>query len=186
MSNVSLYVAIVTAAAGVAGGSIPSIANAIRDGRKAKRDQRDRQTETERQACLDLLAAASELRARVANAADGHGDELDARLAQIRDLEATIHVHAASIAFLTPEDLAQPAARVADAASRLVKSTEEKVDRNAKQMVERPGFQELDDSVTDFQDSAVKYTRARASGRSRSGPAGPRRPRADEGVARDQ
>jgi hypothetical protein len=186
MSDVSLYVAITTAVAGVAGGSIPAIVNAIRDGRRAKRAQRNRQIETEQRACLDLLAAASELRARVANAADGHGDELDTRLAQIRDLEATIHVHAASIAFLTPEGLAQPAARVADAASRLVKSTEEKVDRNAKQIVERPSFQELDDRVTDFQDSAVKYTRARASGRSRSVPAGPQLPRADDAAARDQ
>ncbi|HEY4851499.1 MAG TPA: hypothetical protein VII22_11925, partial [Streptosporangiaceae bacterium] len=88
MSDVSLYVAVITAAAGVAGGSIPSVTSVIRDGRQAKRDQQNHQTETERQACLDLLAAASELRARVANAADCHGDEIDARLAQIRDLEA--------------------------------------------------------------------------------------------------
>jgi hypothetical protein len=187
MSDVSLYVAVITAAAGVAGGSIPSITNVIRDGRQAKRDQQNHQTETERQACLDLLAAASELRARVANAADCHGDELDARLAQIRDLEATIHVHAASIAFLTPEDLAKPADRVAGAASRLVKSAEEKVVKPAKQMVERPDFKELDDSVKDFQDSAVKSTRARAaSGRSRSAPARPEQPHADDVVARDQ
>jgi hypothetical protein len=159
MSDVSLYVA---AAAGVAGGSIPAIVNAIRDGRRAKREQRNRQIETERQACLDLLAAASELRARVASAASCHGDEIDARLEHIRDLEAAIHIHAASIAFLTPEDVAQPAGSVADAASRLVKSTEEKVDRNAKQLVEPPSSQELDDSVRDFQDSAVKYTRARS------------------------
>jgi len=162
MTDVSLYVAVITAAAGVAGGSIPSITNAIRDGHQAKRDQRNRQAEAERQVCLDLLAAASELRARVANAAACHGDELDARLAQIRDLEATIHVHAARIAFLTPENLAQPADRVADAASRLVKSAEAKVAKTAKEMVERPDFKELDDSVKDFQDSAVKGTRARA------------------------
>jgi hypothetical protein len=187
MTDVSLSVAMITAAAGVAGGSIPSITNAIRDGRQAKRDQRNRQTEAERQVCLDLLAAASELRARVANAAACHGDELDARLAQIRDLEATIHVHAASIAFLAPENLAKPADRVADAASRLVKSAEGKVAKTAKEMVERPDFQELDDSVKDFQDSAVKSTRARAaSGRFRSARARPGRPHADDVVARDQ
>jgi hypothetical protein len=187
MSDVSLYVAITTAAAGVAGGSIPSITNAIRDGRRAKRDQRNREIETERQACLDLLAAASELRARVASAADCHGDEIDARLEHIRDLEATIHVHAASIAFLTPEKLAQPANRVADAARRLVKATEETVDKAAKQMVERPGFEELDESVKDFRDSAVQDIWGRAaSGRPRSAQAGPRQPHADDGAARDQ
>ncbi len=187
MTDVSLYVAAITAAAGIGGAAIPAIAVLIRDVKQADRDRRDRQAETKRQACLDLLRAASELRARVANTADYHGDEIGARLAQIRESEAAIHLSAAGVALLTPKNLAEPAARVASAASRLVMSAEEKVDKDAKQLVTRPKFEEFDKSVTAFQDTAVDDVRARAvSGRSRSARAGHEQAHADDVVGRDQ
>jgi ParB-like chromosome segregation protein Spo0J len=159
MTDVPLYVAAITAAAGIGGAALPSLVTIIRDVKQAGRDRRDRQAETKRQACLDLLRAASELRARVANTADYHGDEIGARLAQIRESEAAIHLSAAGVALLTPEELADPAARVARAASRLVMSAEEMVDVAAKQMVARPDFEEFDKSVTAFRDKAVDDAR---------------------------
>jgi ParB-like chromosome segregation protein Spo0J len=100
------------------------------------------------------------LRARVANTADYHGDEIGDRLAQIRESEAAIHLHAAAVALLAPENLAEPADLVARAATRLVMAAEEKVDPNAKQMVTKPDFKEFDKSVEAFRDKAVADARA--------------------------
>jgi ParB-like chromosome segregation protein Spo0J len=160
MTDVPIYVAVITAAAGVGGAALPSVATIIRDVKQAGRDRHDRQAETKRQACLDLLGAASELRARVANTADYHGDEIGDRLAQIRESEAAIHLHAAAVALLAPENLAEPADLVARAATRLVMAAEEKVDPNAKQMVTKPDFKEFDKSVEAFRDKAVADARA--------------------------
>lgn len=160
MTDVPLYVAAITAAAGVGGAALPSLATIIRDVKQADRDRRDRQAETKRQTCLDLLRAASELRAHVTNTADYYGVEMGARLAQIRESEAAIHLSAAAVALLAPENLAEHAARVARAASRLVMSAEEKVDVNAKALVTRPDFEEFNQSVSAFQDKAVDDLRA--------------------------
>lgn len=189
MTDVPLYVAAITAAAGIGGAALPSLATIIRDVKQAGRDRRDRQAEARRQACLELLRAASELRARVANTADCHGDEIAARLAQIRESEAAIHLSAAGVALLTPEELAEPADRVARAASRLVMFAEQQVDKAAKQMITRPDFGELDKCVTAFQNKAVDDARARGRDtrrRFRFAPARPRQAHADDVVARDQ
>jgi hypothetical protein len=187
MTDVPLSVAAVTAAAGVGGAAIPSIATIIRDVRQAGRDRRDRQAELKRQACLDLLRSASELRARVANTADYHGAEIGARMAQIRESEAAIHLYAAGVALLAPSTLAEPAAHVAGAASRLVESAEAQVNTTAMQMVSRPDSADLDSSVTAFQHSAINDARARrAKRRSRSAPTESEQPGVGGVEAQDQ
>jgi hypothetical protein len=187
MSDVSLYVAAITAAAAVGGAAVPAIVTITRDVRQAGLERRDRQDELKRQACLDLLRSASELRARVANTADYHGDEIGARMAQIRESEAVIHLNAAGVALLTPGNLAEPAARVARAASRLVESAAAAVDMTLMQMVSRPDFADLDSSVTAFQRSAINDARARmARSRSRSAPTESEQPGAGGAEARDQ
>jgi hypothetical protein len=92
MPDVSIYVAIITAAAGVLGATIPQVAMYRRDTRQAEWDRRDRRAETKRQACLDLLRAAGQLRTRVADAAQYHGDEMRGKLAAVRKSAAAVEL----------------------------------------------------------------------------------------------
>ena len=155
MPDVPLYVAAITAAAGVAGAAIPAIAVIIRDVRQAERDRRERRAEAKRQACLDLLRAAGELRTRVANAAEYHGPEMGSLLAGIRECEAAVRLHAVSVALLAPEKLTEPAAQLADAAGRLVAVTERNTNIDRGVMVPRPEFTGLDEKLTAFRRTVV-------------------------------
>src|SRR5216683_915362 len=140
MPDVPLYVAAITAAAGVAGAAIPAIAVIIRDVRQAERDRRERRAEAKRQACLDLLRTAGELRTRVANTLQDPGDQIGARLAEIRESEGAVHLHAAGVALLAPGKLAGPAARDTDRRSITIRP---------------PDFSGLDESVAAFRRTAV-------------------------------
>jgi hypothetical protein len=155
MPDVPLYVAAITAAAGVAGAAIPAIAVIIRDVRQAERDRRERRAEAKRQACLDLLRAAGELRTRVANAAEYHGAEMSGLLAGIRECEAAVRLNAVSVALLAPGKLADSAEKVADAASRLAMFVADNTDKHAGEMLVKPNFAKLDESVEDFSRTAV-------------------------------
>jgi hypothetical protein len=99
--DVSIYVALITAGAGVAGAAVPQIAAVARDVRLAERDRRERRADTLRQACLKLLRAAGDLRTQVANAALYRGGEMGAQLAKITSSSATVQLHAASTRYLS-------------------------------------------------------------------------------------
>jgi hypothetical protein len=116
MPEVSVYVAVVTAAAAVAAAAVSQIPIYVRDVRQAGQDRRELHAETRRQACLDLLSAAEDLRTSVANAVDYHGEEMSARLAEVRNVAATVQVHAARIELLVPGTLAAAAERLASVA----------------------------------------------------------------------
>jgi hypothetical protein len=163
MPDVPLYVAAITAAAGVAGAAIPAITILIRDVRQAERDRRERSVEAGRQACLDLLRAASEVRTRVANAADYHGNEMGARLAEIRECDAATQLHAVSVALLAPEKLTEPAALLADAAGGLVAVAEQNTNIDRGVMVPRPGFTELDEELKAFRRIVMANAAERAT-----------------------
>jgi hypothetical protein len=155
MPDVSIYVALIAAGAGVVGATIPQIAILVRDGRQAERDRRDRGAETRRQACLDLLRAAGELRTRVANAAEYHGTEMGARLAEIRESEAAVRLNAVSVALLVPRKLTEPAEELAEIARRLVAVTERDTDLDLGVRAGQPNFAELDRGVAAFRRAAV-------------------------------
>jgi hypothetical protein len=152
MPDVSIYVAVITAVAGVGGASVPSVAILVRDARQAKRDRGERRAEAKRLACLDLLGAAGELRTRLANAAEYHGKEIDSQLAGIRESEAAVQLHAVNVALLAPEKLAEPAEQLATAASRLTTTATavENIDPQQGQMRRRPDFTGLDENVAAF------------------------------------
>jgi hypothetical protein len=155
MPDVPIYVAAITAAAAVAGATVPAITILIRDVRQAERDRRERSTEAGRQACLDLLRAAGELRMRVANAADYHGNEMATRLAEIRECDAATQLHAVSVALLALEKLTEPAAQLADAAGQLVAVAERNTNIDRGVMVPRPEFTELDEELRAFRRTVV-------------------------------
>jgi hypothetical protein len=159
MPDVSVYVAVVSAGAGVAGAAIPQIAFVVRDVRQAERDRHERRAEAKRKACLDLLRSAGELRTQVANAAQYHGDEMGTRLADIRKYAAAAQLHAVNVALLAPRKLAEPAQRLAAAASRLAAAAADGTDLRVNEMIRPPDFTELDETFTTFQKIAVADAR---------------------------
>lgn len=155
MPEVSIYVALITAGAGATGAAIPQIATVVRDVRQADRDRHERRVETRRQACLDLLHAASDLRTQVANAAQYHGSDMGARLAEIRKCAAAVQLHAVSVALLAGESLDDPAERLAAAAMDLAAAAVHNADMSLNQMVSCPDLSEFDGSVKAFRLRAV-------------------------------
>jgi hypothetical protein len=163
MPDVSVYAALIAGAAGVSGAAVPAFTLFIQNVRQAGRDRRDRSAEAGRQACLDLLRAAGELRMRVANAADYHGTEMAARLAEIRECDAAAQLHAVSVALLAPKKLTEPAAQLAAAAGRLVAVTEQSTNLDRGLIVPRPGFAELDEELTAFRRTVVANVAGQAT-----------------------
>jgi hypothetical protein len=159
MPEVSLYVAVITAAAGVIGAAVPQVTVLMRDSRQAERDRRERVADTRRQACIDLLGAAGDLRTAVANAADYHGAEMTARLAEIRTLAAAVQIHAANVELLAPVPLGDPAAELARAAEKFAVQAGENTNLELEQMVSAPDPSELGAATDAFRAQAVADVR---------------------------
>lgn len=155
MPDVSLYVAAITAGAALLGGSISLVPVYLRDIRQARQDRRDRHADTRRQACIDLLGAAEELLTTVANAADYHGEEMPARLGQIRTLAAAVQIHTANIELLAPGTFAGPADALAKAAGRFATQAAASTDLKLNQMVTAPDPTELAEAIEAFRAQAV-------------------------------
>lgn len=157
MTDVALSVAVVTAATGIIAASVPQVASMVSDARQARRDQRASQAKDLRQACLDILGATGDLRTRVDNAAQVHGDEMAARLAEIRSAAAAVQLHAVGVALLAPGELAGPGQALADAAARLALATAGSTDKVAQELLCPPQFTELDDAAAAFREAAVAH-----------------------------
>jgi hypothetical protein len=149
MADVSIYVALITGATGAVGAAIPQIATVLRDSRQAKRDRSDRSVNARQEACVALLRAAADLRTRVANATMYQGDEMLARLAEIRSCAAAVEVRAASVGYLD-KTLAEPAADAASAATRLAAAAVQTTDMDLHAMPEGPDLTLFDQRVEDF------------------------------------
>ena len=65
VTDVSIYVALITGGAGALGAATPQLATVLRDSRQAGRDRRERGVNARRQAYVELLGAAADLRTRV-------------------------------------------------------------------------------------------------------------------------
>jgi hypothetical protein len=184
MADVSVYVALISAGAAVAGATISQFASAIRDSRQAKRDRQERYEDATLQACVQLLEAAGELRAQVENNFEYHGDEMAARLAQVRQYAGATQVHAASVALQVPEKLGGLAEQVAAAASRLALVTAEKTNLRLGGMDELPNFGELDDNVKAFRRDAITDIRRGARSVNQQPPRLPKVRRRQRGIGR--
>jgi hypothetical protein len=169
MPDVSIYVAVITAAAGLAGATIPQVTILARDARQAERDRRERRADARRQACLDLLGAAGDLRTSVMSTALYHGPEIAQRLADVEAGSAAVNLHAVNVALLAP-DLSGPAERLAQAARDLALMTRRNTDVDGnQQMTSPPEFTELDDCVGILGASAVASARTPGGDRDRLG-----------------
>jgi len=74
MTDVPIYVAVITAVAGLLGALIPQASLVMREVRQAEKDRRERFATATRDACVDLLRAAGELRTLVENIRSYRGD----------------------------------------------------------------------------------------------------------------
>jgi len=159
MPDVSIYVAVITAAAGLVGATIPQFTILARDARQAERDRRERRADARRQACLDLLGAAGDFRTSVMSTALYHGPEIAQRLADVEAGSAAVNLKAVSVALLAP-DLSGPAQQLAQAARDLALVTRRNTDVDGnQQMTSPPDFTGLDDRIGALGASAVASAR---------------------------
>ena len=109
------YMCVITAAAGLIGALIPQAALVIREVRQAERDRRERFVTATRDACVDLLRAAGELRTLVENIRSYRGDAsgMRARVEEVLNYAEATRLHAANVSLLVPGRLATPADKVA-------------------------------------------------------------------------
>jgi hypothetical protein len=159
MTDVSIYIALISAGAGVAGAGISPVAQAYKDGRQRSRDRAERQATAMRQACVDLLRAAGELRTQVANNRSYHGTDMATRLEEVRRLAVATQVHAAEVEMLAPTATAELAGKLATSGGELADWTVRHTNLQLGVLAEDPPYRELDDRLADFRAQAVRDVR---------------------------
>jgi hypothetical protein len=159
MTDVPIYVAVITAAAGLIGALIPQAALVIREVRQADKDRRERFATATREACVDLLRTAGELRTLVENIRSYRGDAsgMRARVAEVQSRAEATRLHAASVSLLVPARLATPANTVAAVARALAEDVVQNTNLDRGVSIGFADTQALDTSITEFRDEAVKY-----------------------------
>jgi hypothetical protein len=157
--EVSLYVAVITAAAGVVGAAAAQIPGVVRDIRLAGQERRERNAGHRVQACLDLLSAAGDLRTQVRNASQYHGEKMGDLLAEIRKSAAAVQLHAARVELLMPKALAAPADQLAEAAEKFADAAVTATDMAHGQMTREPERTEFDQATETFREQAVNEIR---------------------------
>jgi len=81
------------------------------------------------------------------------------RLERIRQLDADSALHADEVALLVPASIADSAAILAAAVSRLATSTQANVKSDLAASIREPDFVELDSCITDFSARVVNYVK---------------------------
>ncbi len=153
MTDVSIYVALITGATGAIGAATPQIATVWRDSHQARLDRQERGENARQQAYVELLGAAADLRTRVANTAMYVGSEMPTRLTEIRSSAADVQVRAAKVAFLAT-DLAGPAQTLGSAATELAAAAIENTDM-ANNVMPSPDFASFNAAVEAFRNTAI-------------------------------
>lgn len=156
MADISIYALLISASAGVVGAAVSPIGLAFKEGRQAKRDRAERYATAVRQACVDLLSAAGNLRTQVANNATFRGDRtsMGARLDAVRNYASAAALHAASVSLLA-SDLAEPADRVAAAAKTYADAAAHSTDLDKGWMTVEPNHDELEEAIKEFRQRAI-------------------------------
>jgi hypothetical protein len=155
MADVSIYVPVISASAAILGAAVSPVSTVYQQARQARFARREQHATEVRQECIQLLRAVLDLRARVENNCDYHGDQMAARLAGVRQNAADAGVHATSIALLAPRKLANSASELAAAGVRLAASAAKNTDLKLGACVGPPDFGELDGCIMNFRDEAV-------------------------------
>jgi phospholipase/lecithinase/hemolysin len=153
VTDVSIYVALITGAAGAIGATVPQLATVFGENRRAKRDREERGVSARQQAYVELLGAAADFRTRVANTAMYGGDEILVRLAEIRSSAAEVDVKAAKVAFVA-DGLATPAGTVASETAKLAADAIQMTNTTTGVMI-TPSFVAFDAAVAAFRSASI-------------------------------
>jgi hypothetical protein len=158
MADVPLYVAVITAAAGIIGAAIPQVATVFRDVRQADRDRRERMAAAARDACVELLRSAGELRTLSEGISGYRGDAngMRARVDEVRTRAEATQLAAASVSMQVSK-LAESAYAVASAASQLAREVVDGTNLDQGVLVGDLDVAKLVEPVAVFRDAAVKY-----------------------------
>jgi len=159
MVDVPIWVAIITALAGILGAAIPQGAIVLRDVRQAERDRKERFDAATREACVALLRAAGELRSLAEGWRSYRGDPTAvlARVAEARSLAEGTRLHAVDVSMQVPGQLGAPANVVADAATALIRDVVENTDQSRGVVLGDPNVEPLVTAIDAFRDAAVGY-----------------------------
>jgi hypothetical protein len=162
MVDVPIWVAIITALAGIFGAAIPQGAILIRDVRQAKRDRKERFDAATRDACVALLRAAGELRSLAEGWRSYRGDPpaVLARVAAARGLAEATRLQAVNVSMQAPGQLGTPADAVADAATAAVVEVVTNTDLSHGVVLGDPSVSALVTAINAFRDAAVSYARS--------------------------
>ena len=157
MTEVPIYVALITAGAGFLGALVPQAGIFFREIRQRDRDRRDQYVAQARDACLDLLRASGALSAHVKNMNTYRGDRIGLylRLDEARGYLADIQLHAASVGMAAPSALTGPARELADMAGIIAKSVEEITGLDNAEMLAKTDTRPFDELISAFQKEAV-------------------------------
>jgi hypothetical protein len=151
MADVSIYVAIIAGAAGIAGSAVPQVSTTIRDGHRAERQRQERIARARQEACVQLLETVLNLRVHVADYYDSRGDQMAALLADIRQYAANAQVEALRLGLMVGVgDLDKAAERLVQAAGRLADAAEGVAGRHLGAPAQAADFGELDECTAAF------------------------------------
>jgi hypothetical protein len=160
MPQVSIYVAVIAAGAAILGAAVAPLSTAYEKARQAVRERAEQRETVVRQACIDLLRAARDLRVQVANTAAYHGNEMGARLERVRQLDADAASNADEVALLLPVSVADSAGRLASVMSALAVAAQANVKPEFAASIREPDFTELDSCIEDFRTRVIAHFRS--------------------------
>jgi hypothetical protein len=181
MADVSIYVALIAAFAGVTGAAIPQVAIVVRDVRQSDRDRRDHYDDAVRQACLSLLRAVSDLRTLVANV-QAHRDDMAVWLADVDGRAAEAKLQATQVSLLVRDARAEAAAQVAEAADGVAVAVKRDARVGLGDVIREPSFRQLDGCVEVFRALVIATAQQPASAVRDGLPGTSAGPRPDDGA----
>jgi hypothetical protein len=156
MPDVPLAVAIVGIITPAVTGALPLVIGWIKDGGRDKRDraerlaaERLRLAQEKRGECVKLMRLGREFRVLAENAHEFQGDDLTARLQEIRQSAAVLTGHADEVGFMVPETEAAAGALAAEA-GLLVATLSGNRNRSGGAPLPPPELKRFDECLDEF------------------------------------
>jgi hypothetical protein len=158
MADVSIWVPVIAAGAGIIGATISQVTAVVRDARQDKRDRRERSGTMTRDACVALLRAAGEVRTLTESICSyrGNATGMMERVEQARSNSEATRVHAAEVGMQVTA-LAGAADQLASAANDLVDDIVRNMDPNQGLLIDKPDAAKLVKCIAAFRDEAVRW-----------------------------
>jgi len=138
--------------------------NIRREEAQANRQRKDQRTQARRQAYVDLLGTATQLKAEIEIAGQRHWKDMNVRLATIQRHAASVGLHASCVALLSPSpETAEAALALASASGRLAAATSTHTEMGYRdeqflggQITRAADFKDLDECIERFYRAAAQ------------------------------